>query len=98
MSPFVLGMIYLKYPIKAWSGFCFYAISTLLSFIYLISVIEKMENEELNDDARAIYKSRFDHQQSSEFYSHRDNLELKCFTDILGKFFRCSLKWCRTQT
>ena len=57
-----------------------------------------MENEELNDDARAIYKSRFDHQQSSEFYSHRDNLELKCFTDILGKFFRCSLKWCRTQT
>ena len=46
-----------------------------------------MENEELNDDARAIYKSRFDHQQSSEFYNHRDNLEVKCFTDILGRFF-----------
>ena len=44
-----------------------------------------MENEELNDDARAIYKSRFDHQQSSEFYNHRDNLEVKCFTDILGR-------------
>ena len=58
-----------------------------MSFIYLISAIEKVENEELTDDAVAIYKSRFDDNQSSEFYRHRDNLELKCFTDILGIYF-----------
>jgi len=72
------------YPIKAWSGFCFYAISTLMSFIYLVSVIEKVENEDLTGDALAIYKSRFTNHQSPEFYDHRDNLELKCFSDILG--------------
>ena len=76
------------YPVKAWSGFCFYAISTLMSFIYLVSVIEKVENEDLTDDALAIYKSRFTNHQSPEFYDHRDNLELKCFSDILGKFFK----------
>lgn len=58
-----------------------------MSFIYLVSVIEKVENEELTDDALAIYKSRFTDHQSSEFYNHRDNLELKCFSDILGIYF-----------
>lgn len=69
--------------ILAWSAFCFYVISTLLSFIYLVSLIEKVENEDLTDDALAIYKSRFTDHQSSEFHDHRDNLELKCFSDIL---------------
>ena len=55
-----------------------------MSFIYLVSVIEKVENEDLTVDALAIYKSRFSNDQSSEFYDHRDNLELKCFSDILG--------------
>ena len=55
-----------------------------MSFIYLVSVIEKVENEDLTGDALAIYKSRFTNHQSPEFYDHRDNLELKCFSDILG--------------
>ena len=86
-----LCLKYIIYPVKAWSGFCFYAISTLMSFIYLVSVIEKVENEDLTDDALAIYKSRFTNHQSPEYYDHRDNLELKCFSDILGKFSRSSI-------
>ena len=40
-------------PDKAWSGFCFYALSTILSFAYLISLIEKIENE---DDMEKLMK------------------------------------------
>jgi len=70
--------------ILAWSAFMFYVMSTLLSFVFLIWITEKIENEELTEDALAIYRSRYSDQQLSGFHGHRDMLEINCFSDILA--------------